>query len=109
VLILIQDFSFVLILWDLSYNNTPCISWFILHSSSAISAGSSLLTDIVITQILTKEKNTKLDSFQITFLVHSKEKSKLSPKSHSNGNKKKYDYYKKKYYIKSEYCKLKVV
>ena len=99
----------ILILWDLSYNNTSCISWFILHSSSAISAGSSLLTDIAITQILTKEKNTKLDSFQITFLIHTKEKSKLFSKSYSNGNKKKYDYYKKKYYIESEYCKLKVV
>jgi len=48
----------------------------ILNSAPATTGGSSLSTDIVITHVLTEEKNTKLSSSQMVLIAHTKGKGK---------------------------------
>ena len=77
----------------------------ILNSSPATIGSFSLSTNTVITQVLTKEKNIKLSSFQITLINHIKRKNKLQSSKSLDGDRKKkikYNYYKKKDYFKSE-------
>jgi len=82
----------------------------ILNSTPATTSGLSLSTDIVITHVLTEEKNTKLSSSQVALIAHTKGKGKPQSSKLSDGDKKKIkcSYCKKKGYIKSEYRKLKV-
>ena len=48
----------------------------ILNSTPTVTGGLSLSTDIVITYILTEEKNTKLGSSQVVLIAHTKGKKK---------------------------------
>jgi len=81
----------------------------ILNSTPATTGSSSLSTDIIITHVLTKEKNTKLGSSQVALIAYTKGKGKLQSSKPSDGDKKKIkcSYCKKKGHIKSECRKLK--
>ena len=81
----------------------------ILNSTPAVTSGSSLSTNIVITHVLTEEKNTKLSSSQMVLIAHTKGKGKPQSSKPSDGDKKKIkcSYCKKKDHIKSECRKLK--
>jgi len=81
----------------------------ILNSAPATTGGLSLSTDIVITHVLTEEKNTKLGSSQMALIAHTKGKGKPQSSRLSDGDKKKIkcNYCKKKGHIKPECQKLK--
>jgi len=81
----------------------------ILNSTPATTGGLSLSTDIVITYVLTEEKNTKLGSSQVALIAHTKGKEKPQSSKPSDEDKKKikWGYCKKKGHIKSECRKLK--
>ena len=81
----------------------------ILNSTPATTGGSSLSTDIVITHVLTEEKNTKFGGSQVALIAHTKGKGKPQSSKPSDGDKKKIkcSYCKKKGHIKSECRKLK--
>jgi len=61
----------------------------ILNSTPTTNAGLSLSADIVITQVLTEEKNTKLGSLQIALVAHTRSKGKPQSSKLSDGDKKK--------------------
>jgi len=68
------------------------------HRKFSSSVTSSLSTDIVITHVLTEEKNTKLGSSQVALIAHTKGKGKPQLSKPSDRDKKK---------IKCNYCKKK--
>ena len=78
----------------------------ILNSTPVTNAGSSLSTNIVITQVLTEKK---LSSSQTVLVAHTRSKGTLQLSKLLNGDKKKIkcNYCKKKDHIKSECWKLK--
>lgn len=82
----------------------------ILNSTPATTGGLSLSTDIVITQVLTEEKNIKLGSLQVALIAYTKGKRKpqLLKLSDRDKRKIKCNYCEKKGYIKSECWKFKM-
>ena len=82
----------------LALPNTYSTLYTILNSTTATNAGSLLSTDIVITQVLTKEKNIKLGSLQLALIAHTRSKGKPQLSKLSDGDKKK---------MKCNYCKKK--